>query len=234
MRKPLILILVAAAVVLAGCAPASDSPPSITVGGHGEVAVAPDVVTVTLGVQTNDREVTTAVAENNAIAAAILQAARDAGVADADMQTSYFSVYPQREYDSFGQVTGGITFFVDNNLTVKLRQVDRLSELLQGAVDAGAANIYGVSYSISDSSDEAAAAQASAMADAEARAEQIAAELGLTLGEPITISTGTFLPPPSPFYYGEAAFGVGGGGGPPVSAGTSLVVVNVTVSYAFR
>lgn len=235
MRNPVPFLLVAAAVLLSGCASAPDNPQAITVGGHGQIAVAPDVVTVTLGVQTHDRSVTAAVADNNAVAARVMQAARDASVSDADMQTAYFSVYPQREYDSFGQPTGEVTYFVDNNLTVKLRQVDRLPELLQGAVDAGASNIYGVSFLISDSSDEAATAQVEAMADARSRAEQIASELGVTLGEPISIAIGTFVPPPVPMFYGEAAFGLGGGGGgPPVSSGTNLVVVDVTVSYAFR
>jgi hypothetical protein len=161
-----------------------------------------------------------------------MDAARQVGVADADMQTAYFTVYPQSEYDQFGVLTDQITYFVDNNLSVRLRDVAKLSELLQNAVDAGATNIYGVTFDIADTSAAEAVARAEAMADAQARAALIAVNAGLTLGEPITISTGVTYP--EPYYYGAPAYGMGGGGGPPVSTGTNTVTVNVTVSYAVR
>jgi len=154
------------------------------------------------------------------------------GVADADMQTAYFSVYPQSDYDQFGVLTDQVTYFVDNNLSVRLRDVAKLSELLQNAVDAGATNIYGVTFAIADTSAAEVDARAEAMADAQARAAQIAVNAGLTLGETISISTGVIYP--EPIYYGAAAYGIGGGGGPPVSTGMNSVTVNVTVIFAVR
>jgi uncharacterized protein YggE len=232
MRTRVLSVLLLSAVLLTGCVGQAKTDRSITVPGDGSVQVAPDVVTVNLGVQTRNADVQRAVAENNRIASAIMDAARQVGVADADMQTAYFSVYPQSEYDQFGVLTDEVTYFVDNNLSVRLRDVSRLSELLQNAVDAGATNIYGVSFAIADTSAAEAEARAEAMADAQARARQIAGDAGLTLGEPITISTGVILP--QPYFYGAAAYGMGGGGGPPVSTGTNTVTVNVTVSYAVR
>jgi uncharacterized protein YggE len=232
MRNRVLLVLLVSAGLLAGCVSPKGTERSITVPGEGSVQVAPDVVTVNLGVQTHNANVQQAVAENSRIAAAIMEAARAVGVADSDMQTAYFTVYPQSGYDQFGSPTDQVTYFVDNNLMVRLRDVTRLSELLQGAVDAGATNIYGVTFAIADTSAAEDQARAEAMADAQARAEQIAADGGLTLGEPILISTGTSLP--SPIYYGEGAMGLGGGGGPPISTGTNAVTVNVSVGYAIR
>jgi hypothetical protein len=232
MRTRVLSVLLLSAVLLTGCVGQAKSDRSITVPGDGSVQVAPDVVTVNLGVQTRNADVQRAVAENNRIASAIMEAARQVGVADADMQTAYFSVYPQSEYDQFGVLTDEVTYFVDNNLSVRLRDVSRLSELLQNAVNAGATNIYGVSFAIADTSAAEAEARAEAMADAQARATQIAGDAGLTLGEPISISTGVTYP--EPYYYGAAAYGMGGGGGPPVSTGTNTVTVNVSVSYAVQ
>jgi uncharacterized protein YggE len=232
MRTRVFLVLLASAGLLAGCVTPKGTDRAITVPGEGSVQVAPDVVTVNLGVQTRNADVQRAVAENNRIAAAIMEAARAVGVADSDMQTAYFTVYPQPEYDQFGALTEEVTYFVDNNLSVRLRDVSRLSDLLQGAVDAGATNIYGVAFAIADTSAAEEQARAEAMDDAQARAEQIAADGGLTLGEPIVISTGVIVPPP--VFYGEGAYGMGGGGGPPVSAGTNTVTANVSVSYAIR
>jgi uncharacterized protein YggE len=232
MRIRLLSTLLVPAVLLAGCAAPQATERAITVPGEGSVQVAPDVVTVNLGVQTRNSNVQQAVNENNRIAAAIMEAARAIGVADADMQTAYFSVYPQTGYDPFGVPNQETTYLVDNNLAVRLRDVTRLSELLQDAVDAGATNIYGVSFVISDTAAAEEEARAEAMADALSRAAQIAVDAGLTLGEPITISTGMTLP--QPIFYAPA-YGVGGGGeGPPVSAGMNTVTVHVTVSYAVR
>jgi uncharacterized protein YggE len=150
MHKRSLPILLLAAIWLAGCSVLNPTERSITVPGKGEVFVAPDLVSVTLGVQTRDPNVSAAVAENNRIATAIMQAARQLGVADSDMQTSYFSVYPQPEYDQFGMVLDQQTYWVDNNLTVRLRDVEQLSKLLQDSVEAGATNIFGVTFSITD------------------------------------------------------------------------------------
>jgi uncharacterized protein YggE len=231
MRTRVLSVLLLSAALLAGCV-GRGSEPSITVPGDGKVQVAPDVVTVNLGVQTRNANVQQAVAENNRTAAAIMDAARQVGVADSDMQTAYFTVYPQSEYDQFGVLTDQVTYFVDNNLSVRLRDVSRLSELLQNAVDAGATNIYGVTFAVADTSAAEVEARAEAMRDALARAALIAADAGLTLGEPISISTGVTYP--QPYFYGEGAMGMGGGGGPPVSTGTNTIEVNVTVSYAVR
>lgn len=232
MRTRVLSAFLLTAVLLAGCVGQAKTERSITVPGDGVVQLAPDVVTVNLGVQSRNADVQRAVAENNRLAAAIMDAARQVGVADADMQTAYFTVYPQSEYDQFGVLTDQVTYFVDNNLSVRLRDVAKLSELLQNAVDAGATNIYGVTFDIADTSAAEAVARAEAMADAQARAALIAVSAGLTLGEPISISTGVTLP--QPYFYGARADGIGGGGGPPVSTGTNTVTVNVTVSYAVR
>jgi len=228
-------ILLLSGAFLAGCAVLNPAERSITVPGHGEVLVAPDVVSVTLGIQTRDADVAAAVRENNQVAAAIIEAARQMGVADSDMQTTYFSVYPQTGYNQFGVITDEVTYYVDNNLTVKLRDVDQLSKLLQNSVNAGATNIYGVTFSIAETAAAEDEARTEAMGDALSRAAQIAVDAGVILGDPITISTGVTLPAPQP-YYAALGYGMGGGGGegPPVSVGTNKVAVDVTVSYSIR
>jgi len=137
-------------------------------------------------------------------------------------------------YDQFGAITDQVTYYVDNNLTVKLRDVDQLSKLLQDSVNAGATNIYGVTFSIAETAAAEDEARTEAMSDALGRAAQIAVDAGVILGDPITISTGVTLPPPQP-YYAALGYGMGGGGeGPPVSVGTNKVAVDVTVSYSIR
>jgi len=92
-------------------------PDTLSVTGTGIVVVPPDIVTITLGVQTRGEEIGSAVAQNNLLSGRVMQALTEAGVAAEDMQTTYFNVYTQPKFDEFGNPTGEQLYFVDNTLT---------------------------------------------------------------------------------------------------------------------
>ncbi|HET7011857.1 MAG TPA: SIMPL domain-containing protein [Anaerolineales bacterium] len=236
MRRLILSILVLSAVVLSGCSAVAGAPQrTLAVTGNGTARVTPDVVTVTLGIQTRHDDVEQAVAQNNAVAARIMEAARSSGVSDADMRTAYFSVYTQPRYDEFGSPTGEVSYFVDNSLEVRLRDVTKLSDLLQNAVNAGANSIYGVNFSVADTQAAQDEARVGAISDAQARADELAGLAGVTLGPIQSISTGAYSFP-QPYYQG---YGMGGGGGeaaaaPPTVPGTLEVAAQVTIVYEVR
>jgi uncharacterized protein YggE len=233
MRLRTASISLLAALVLTGCSALSPAPDrTLTVTGSGTTKVTPDVVSVTLGIQTRNDDVAQAVAENNVVAGRIMDASRSIGVADADMRTIYFSVSSQPKYDEFGSPTGEVSFFVDNSLQVTLRDVSKLSDLLQTAIDAGANSIYGVNFSVADTKAAEDEARHKAVADAQARATELAGVAGVTLGAIQTVTT-NFSAVPIP-YYGMAADGMGGGGGPPTQPGSLEVSVQVTIIYNVR
>jgi uncharacterized protein YggE len=231
MRKTLLPLVLAAALTLGGCSALAAADRTLTVSGSGTARVTPDVVSVTLGIQTRDDDVAQAVEQNNVVAARIMDAARGLGVGDADMRTVYFSVYAQPKYDEFGSPSGGVSYLVDNSLEVRLRDVAKLSDLLQDAVNAGANSIYGVNFTVADTSAAEDEARTEALGDAGERAEELAAAAGLTLGGIQSISTSPFGVP-QPYYPG---FGMGGGGeGVPTQPGSLEVSVQVTVVYQVR
>jgi uncharacterized protein YggE len=231
-RRVLPFVLLASLVLAAcGALPGSQQR-SLSVTGTGSVNVVPDVVTVSLGVQTVSSNIAQAVADNNRRAGQVQQAAREAGVADADIQTVYFYVTPQQQYDTSGNPTGIVTYWVDNTINVTLRQTDKLGELLQAAIDAGANSVQSVSFSVDDPSQAEDQARQEAMDDARGRAEMLATAAGATLGEPISISTNVYLPGPTASYRMDTAAGVGGG--VPVTVGTTEVQVQVSVVYELR
>jgi len=96
------------------------------------------MVTVNLGVKTQNSDVSAAVAENNAAAQAITDAAGLVGVSPADIQTTYFSVWSQPMYDEFGNPTDSVTYTVDHTLTIKLRDTAKLGGLAASLDRAGA------------------------------------------------------------------------------------------------
>ncbi len=235
---PSLAALLLATLALSGCAPQTPSyiQPGITVTGTGSTKITPDVATVTLGVQSQNARVSLAVADNNRRAALVRQAMIDLGVAEGDIRTTYFSVWSQPGYDKSGILTGETTYFVDNTVLVTVRDVAKLGEILQSAIDAGSNSIQGISFQVEDPTEAEDQARAEAIADAQAKAQQLAAAAGAQLGEVTSINTSVYQPLPMQAY-ARAGLGMGGGGGgeaPPVSVGTYEVQVQITMTYELR
>lgn len=226
--------------VLTGCAvPAvSSAEPgqtqnSISVSGSGLAYGRPDLVTISIGVQTINTDAGQAVAQNNTKAESIMAALKALGIEDKDLQTNNFSVNAQRDYDPVtGQPKDTITYYVDNTLSVTVRDINRLGEVLGKAVEAGANNIYGISFGVSDPAALEAEAREKAMADARVRAEQLAKAAGVSLGSPINITESLNYPAPVPFARDMAL--AAEGGSVPVATGQMQVSIQVSVSYEIR
>ena len=178
--------LVLAGVLLVGCSSgdgdgdaAAPSPARIRVQGSGTVRAAPDLLTVSLGVQTRAAKATDALADNNRRAQALLDVLGQRGVAPADRQTSQVSV--QQSYDNRGRVNG---FLVDNVVTAKLRDLDRAGELLDAVATAAgdAVRINGLTFSIDDPAAAAVGARTDAVKRARRQARQLAGDAGVRLG----------------------------------------------------
>jgi uncharacterized protein len=204
----------------------------LSVTGTGSAFLTPDVVVVTLGIQTQGTAIGDTVARNNRTAEQIIQAVQNAGVAPEDVQTTYFSVSTQPKYDEFGNPTSEMTYWVDNTVTATLRDISQLGALLESALASGANSVQGVNYTVDDPAAALSQARADAMADARRQADQIAASAGVTLGEIVSVAEVNSAPR-------EVFSGAGGGGaapeqGIPTAPGTLEYQVQLSVSYALR
>ncbi len=229
-----LILLTLTGLLLGGCVGSAAAPrPQLTVSGSGIVRLTPDIATINLGVTTQDRDVAQAVAANNLTAQAITDAVKGLGVAQQDVRTAYFNVSPQPQYDQNGMPTGQTIYWVSNTLLVTLRQVDQLGTLLQAVVNAGANSINGVSFDVADKSQAEEQARQAAMEDAQERATRLAEAAGATLGEVLTLSTGSSG-------YGTlsnieaAGTGSAVGSAVPIAPGTFDVQIGVTVTYALK
>lgn len=231
-RRLTLLTLILAALLLAGCGASQPTiTPTLSTSGTGIVHVTPDMVTVSLGVQTQDSDVSTAVGENNAAAQAINDAAGLVGVSPADIQSTYFSVWSQPMYDEFGNPTDAVTYTVDHTLTVRLRDTSKLGDLLQASIRAGANTVQGITFGLQDPTPAQDQARELAMQDGLARAELLASTAGLSLGKMKSASTTLTAPQPVYVMYAE---GMGGGGGVPTAPGTQTVQVQVYLVYEIQ
>lgn len=230
--------LLVAAIAVAGCglvgAP-TQTRESIAVSGFGEATGTPDVATVQLGVETEAGSIAEAVEISNQTVERVTQALLDFGIAANDIQTTNFNVWYQEDFDpATGRPSGVRRYHVDSTVRVKVRDIAQVSATIQNGLDAGANNVFGLSYGIDDTAALEADARQQALADARDRAGQLADALGLTLGEPLVVSE---LVGGGLLSLAEAGLrqGLGGGGGgPPLSPGELTVGIQVDVMYAIE
>jgi uncharacterized protein YggE len=229
MRRLLLVLL--AGVLLVGCSsndpdPAPEAAARIRVQGSGSVRAAPDLLTVSLGVQTRATTAKAALADNSRRAQALLDTLGQRGVAAEDRQTSQVSV--QQSYDARGRVNG---FVVDNVVTARLRDLDRAGELLDAVAAAAgdAVRINGLSFSIDDPAAAAGDARTDAVRRARRQAEQLAKAAGVRLGRLHSIRETPQSASPYPATFDRSA---GAASSPvPLAPGSLEVRVDVELVY---
>ena len=184
MKKLLSIILVLAlllpCIALAETVAVAENA-TITVTGSASVTLKADYARISVGVSSEAATVEQAANENNAAIFAVIEALKEAGVAEEDIATSNYSVYAEYDYASFGgqKLTG---YNVTNQLTVIIRDMEHIGATLDKATAAGANNIYNIEF-LSTKADEAQdEATVYAVQDAMRRAKLLASAAGLNLG----------------------------------------------------
>lgn len=242
MSKPERLAAIAGVVVLGfaltGCTskatvtnqPAETS--GITVAGHGEVEVPPDIGFVTIGVQATATTVAAARDQAASSADSVIRSIKKGGVADKDIQTSGLSIQPNYDYTrSSPRLTG---YTVSNTVTAKVRKVEDMSKVVDDAIAAGGDTIrlQSVRFGVEDEAKAKSEARKNAMDDAKARAEELAKLGGVSLGAPLTISE-TQSSGGGPLRTDTGAV-PGGSVATPIETGTNTVTVDVTVRWSLK
>lgn len=201
----------------------------ISVSGHGEVRGRPDVALLTLGVSAERQTVAEAREDAGAAMQAVIDAVKRNGVADNDIQTTEFRIEPQFDYRAGRPTLRG--FRATNMVSIKVRDVDRAGDVVDGAVKAGGdlTQVQSLSFTIDDPTGLRNDARRKAMADARDKAEVLADAAGVSLGRPVSISETVSTPPPLMRY--EAAPAAASDTGTPIEPGEMDVAVDVTVVY---
>jgi len=238
MQKKFLLVaaLLITSLLLASCSSLAtssgeDTVRKLNVSGTGTVKLSPDIAQVNIGVRSQSPDVAQALEENTANAEAIIQSLMDLGVEQHDIQTRNFNVYPQqnREPGPEGDVEETQTFVVENTISVTVRELDSLGEILTAVIQEGANTIHGVTFDVEDREAAVAEARGLAIEDAKAQAETIAETAGVSLGmiQSISINEGGGAPMTRAMEMPEAA----AGGEVPVSGGQLTIHVSANLTY---
>jgi len=234
-KLSILLVFLVAAAILSACGTTAggtgQTPRLLYVNGQAQVELTPDIAYISIGVHTETQTAEEAVASNNSQAEAIIAALQEAGIAEEDIRTSNFSIYPYEKWGSDNQNLG-IYYSVDNTVYITVRAVDSLGSVIDAAITAGATNVSGISFDVEDKATLVAEARTLAVADARAQAEMLADAAGVTLGELYSLNYYNTYPVS---VYNDVK-GVGGGAdmGVPISTGQMTLTVDVSMAFEIK
>jgi uncharacterized protein YggE len=234
----LFAITALATIVVVGLAsaaePAGTRPlvPSITVVGAGTVTAKPDMAQIQVGVVTEAPSASEALKQNNSAMENLFRVLKAKGIADKDLQTSNFSVSPQYDRNKQGQMTHKIVGYrVSNQVAVKVRQLSLLGEVLDEAVQEGANQVHGISFSVAEPEQLLDAAREKAIVNARHKAQLYATTAEVKLGEVLLIQEQT---PHIPDFQVGFALRSEASGAVPVAPGEQEFRVSINVTYALK
>ncbi|MBE9639118.1 SIMPL domain-containing protein [Salipiger pacificus] len=219
-------LALSASVMAPAMAAAQDAPlPRITVTGEGEIATVPDMATVSLGITAENPEAGAAMDEASRVAEALLARLDELGIAATDRQSSDISLRPVWSNGDDGTTRGITGFEAGNQLTVRVRDLDRLGEVLGAVLDDGANQLSGLTFGLQEPKPVMEDARRAAVADAMDKARVLAEAAGVTLGPVISIAEagGGFAPAPM--------MEMARGAKVPVAAGETVVSTQVTMVF---
>jgi uncharacterized protein YggE len=151
----------------------------IGVSAEGEASLAPDLAVVSLSVTGSGVELTATRDDVNGRTSAVLARLRDLGIADGDLNAPDVGIHPEYDHRRGQRLTG---YRVTRQVTARVRDLDRLGEVLDGVVAAGADEIHGARMSAADPSAAEHDALRAAVTAARAKAEVLATAAGVALG----------------------------------------------------
>jgi hypothetical protein len=223
------LAAAAAALLLATPALAQIVPPAaISVTGEATVSVPPDQAHIDGGVTTEAKTAREAADANNAAMGKVLLALKGANIDEKDYQTSRLSLQPQYAPNRTGP-SPVVGYRASNRVTIRLRDVTRVANVIDTLVGAGANDIGGISFTVTQASKLLDDAREQAIADARRKAQIYAKAAGVTLGEPLSISEESS---PGPVPYRRMATPMAATA--PVAQGEETLSVRVSVSWAIK
>jgi uncharacterized protein YggE len=209
-------------------------PRTITVVGEGSVKIKPDVAQANIGVEVVEPTVKEASRGARDTMEAVLKALTEQGVDEKDIQTSGFSVWTERPYGPEGP-SDEVLYHVSNQVAVTVRDLDTVGTVLDAAIEAGANNIYGVTFSLADPSQVESRARKEAVANAQAKAQELATLNDVEVGDVVSVSE--VIGGRGGYYTSvvreTAVAGMGGGGGP-IAPGELELTLQLEIVYTVQ
>ncbi|MCS7141600.1 MAG: SIMPL domain-containing protein [Candidatus Nitrosocaldus sp.] len=166
----------------------------LSVVGSATQGIRPDRASISVGVEVQEKTAGDAARRNAEIMSSIIEAVKAVGIREDQISTNYYSIYPVYEPRSKAEVCIAIYppppecleqvlvgYRVVNNITItmELDRVQNIGRVIDAAVNAGANQVYGVTFFISQERLDAVRTSLleKAAKDARIKAESVASAL---------------------------------------------------------
>ena len=211
-----------------------DQRDTITIEGEGKVTSKPTLARVNLGLYSEGADVPTVQADNTRKVDAMIAGLKDLGIAEADLQTSNYSIAPKYDYKDGSQRV--VAYTVNQSLTAKVRDLSKVGTVLSRVAQLGANQVNGVEFTIDDPKSLTQEARFKALEDARAKAQELATALGVEIVHVVTFTEAVGTPSnPTPMYRTEVMNqAVAAAPVPDIQPGSLDVVSHVSVTYQIR
>lgn len=236
----ILFVLAITAIVIVALATANANPAQdrFSVTGSGVVYAKADVANLTIGLKTEAKKTAAeATSENTQTMNEIVKELKGLDVAEKDIKTTNYRLNPVYNWtQARGQELKG--YEVSQNVTIKIRDLDSIGDIIAATTEKGANQIGNVSFTIDDEYELKSQARELAITKAKEKAKEIAKQSGMKLGDVKSFYENQNYQPR--YDYANAkmeAIGMGGGGGieaPSIEAGQNEVRVEVTLTYEVK
>lgn len=210
----------------------------INISETGTVYTVPDVALVTFTTITEATTIDAALTNNQEKTNRILDFLKRQGIADVDMKTVDFNIYPQYEWQTKGvdltvyplgkRVIVG--YEAVESVEVTMRDIELIGKNIQGSLEAGASQVSGLTFIISKEEELKKQAREQAITNAKAKATEIAKNLNVRLGSPVSFTESYY----SPVYNSTGTATSGSGSNMQIVVGENKIQVTVNVSYEIQ
>ncbi|MDP3964626.1 MAG: SIMPL domain-containing protein, partial [bacterium] len=185
---------------------------TFTVDGEAKMETATDIATFTASVVTEGGKNVADIQKQNVDKMNIINAfLKEKGVEKKDLQTSQYALTPRYTYFPCDgrsvcppAVISGYT--LTQTLSVKVRNLETIGDILSGIVEKGANNVSGISFTVDDDTDARQIARTEAIAKAKMKAAEVAKAGGFRLGKLVSLYEDSGVTPDIQTGYG----GLGG------------------------
>lgn len=230
---------IALLVFLLGVAPLAhaddDFTRTVSVTGSGEVKVEPDLATVNLTVYSNAKKAEDAKDANDKKLTKFFQLIRRLGLDKSAASTQYSSLAPRYEFQK-DRERKLVEYEMQQRIALKVKQLDKVGELLDKLVEADISRIDNVQYGLENEDQAKQLALQKAVANAKAKADLLARNAGANLGKVLTINEqGASYHPPMPMRsFGAAKMSAMSAPDAAPAPPSGEVQVNQSVSVTFE
>lgn len=200
------------------------------VTAEGKSSIKPDSANVSAGVSATGNTTKEVQEKINSIINKVSESIKALGIDSKDIQTTNYNVNPNYDYQGGSQKIIG--YSASTNLTIKVKNLEKVGQIIDAATQAGANNVNNLGFDNSDKSAAENEARTKAVTAAKKKAEDAAKIAGFKLGNIVNYSEGFGGNGIRPLML--EAVGKTTSSDTKIEAGTNDVVVNVTLSYEIR